>query len=76
MLRCSAESGGNGLALVGPRDNRSPFHALYLDSVRLDKMHVERGRVGENLATSFNGAEDVGPHFFGQLRDGGLDYFP
>lgn len=63
-------------AEVGPRDNPPPFHPLYLNSVWLYEMHVERGRVGENLATSFNGAEDVGPHFFGQLRDGGLYYFP
>lgn len=52
------------------------FLRLYLDSVWLYKMHVQCGGVGENLATSFHGAEDVGPHFFGQLRDGGLYYFP
>lgn len=52
------------------------FQWLYLDSVRLYKMHVQCGCVGENLSTSFNGAKDVGPHFFGQLRDGGLYYFP
>lgn len=32
-------------------------------------MHVERGRVGENLAASLHGAEDVGPRLFAQLRD-------
>lgn len=49
---------------------------VYLYSVRLNKMHVQRRCVWENLSTSFHGAEDVGPHFFGQLRDGGLYYFP
>lgn len=39
-------------------------------------MHVESWRVGENLPTSLHGAQDVGPHFFGQLLDSGFDYFP
>lgn len=38
-------------------------------------MHVERRCVGENLATSFHRAEDVRPHFFGQLRDARFDDF-
>ena len=38
-------------------------------------MHVQRRCVGEDLATSLHGAEDVGPHFFGELRDGGFYYF-
>lgn len=48
---------------------------IYLYSVRLDKMHVQRRCVGQNLATAFHRAEDVRPHFFGQLRDGGFYYF-
>lgn len=39
-------------------------------------MHVQSWCVGENLPTSLHGAQDVGPHFFGQLLDGGFDYFP
>lgn len=43
--------------------------------MRLDKVHVQRRCVGKNFATSFHRAEDVRPHFFGQLRDGRFDYF-
>lgn len=39
-------------------------------------MHVESRSVGEDLPTSFNRAEDVGPHFFGELGDGGSDDLP
>ena len=59
-----------------PHECCQVFSAFYLHSVRLDKMHVQCRCVGENLATSLHGAEDVRPHFFGQLHYGGLYYFP
>lgn len=46
---------------------------LYLDSVGLDQMHVECWSVRQNLPTSFHRAEDVGPHFFGELCYGGFN---
>lgn len=42
----------------------------------LHQMHVERRCVGQNLAASLHGAQDVRPHFFGELHDGGLYDFP
>lgn len=47
----------------------------YLDSVRLDEVHVERRGVGEDFAASLHRAEDVGPHV-GQLRYGRFDDLP
>lgn len=49
---------------------------VYLDPVWLDQVHVESRRVGQNLPTSLHRAQDVRPHFFGQLHDGGFDDFP
>lgn len=51
-------------------------NSVYLYPVWLDQMHVEGWCVGKNLPTSLDGAQDVRPHFFGQLRDGGFYYLP
>ena len=36
----------------------------------LDQVHVQRRCVGQYFPAALHGAEDVGPHFFGQLHDG------
>lgn len=49
--------------------------SYYLYPVRFNEVHVQCRCVGKNLPASFHSAEDVFPHFFGQLTDAGFYHF-